>query len=417
MNTTSLAAWPAPLTAGVLRWFPTLAEAGEFMEIAIDRPVMPMTRRLDGGIELRARAFPIGPDVFCNMYDIAWNQAAIAASLHVSACPAIPPHGTDGSQVTASAGFFYLADLSARMPRQASLNLAVSNNAIASLPVTDREAVTCRAGTLAVAYVRAEGLLTLGGTTLTWTGSRTGRRADCYAYGNGNAIIRHQHDSATGTVRVLDEQSMLTPPLPPASGLTDIGFTASGTGFDAVTESTRGRLDICGHDLVLRCPADHAGRPDIRIHSIGCLDCYDLPDSAVSVGPPLDCPDFAGHPVNRDPSLGSRPPFADVRMARLVLYADLAGRAHLRLFDGRPGSSAFPGITPAEARDAIAADTSFQWGCFLDPGQTAKLWVTGTNGVDSYGNRHYLRWPQRTGESFGWIPDEGRPVASFITIR
>ena len=82
----------------------------------------------------------------------------------------------------------------------------------------------------------------------------------------------------------------------------------------------------------------------------------------------LDCPDFTAHSVNHDRSLGSRPPFTARRMARMVLYADPQNRMHLRLFDGRPQSPVLPGVTPSEARDAIAADTGYRWGCFLDPG-------------------------------------------------
>lgn len=101
----------------------------------------------------------------------------------------------------------------------------------------------------------------------------------------------------------------------------------------------------------------------------------------------------------------------------MVLYADPQNRMHLRLFDGRPQSPVFPGVTPSEARDAIAADTGYRWGCFLDPGQTAKLWVGGDDGVTGHGNRHYLRWPDNPAGTFAWIPDQGRPVSSFITMQ
>lgn len=272
-----------------------------------------------------------------------------------------------------------------------------------------------------MAHVRAVGLLALNGTALTWAGSRTGRTADCYAYGNGNAVISHREDPVTETARVLDETSRLTPPMPPGQAMADIGFTAAGDGgFRAVAVSRSGGMDIFSHDIVLRCPAGCVtpGRPgEMRILQVGCLRGDDLPDSAVSAGPSLQCPDFTAHPVNRDPSLGSRPPFADRRMARMALYGDRENQVHLRLFDGRPGSAAFPGVTPSEARDAIAADTGYRWGCFLDSGQTAKLWVSGEDGPASYGNRHYLRWPEDTAGTFGWVPDEGRPVASFIPLR
>jgi hypothetical protein len=278
-----------------------------------------------------------------------------------------------------------------------------------------------RRGTLSAAYVRAHGVLALDGVRLTWTGSRTARAADCYVYGNGNAVISHQEDHVTGGVRVLDEASRLTPPISPDGKMTDVGFmSAPDGGFRAVAASASGKMDIFSHDLVLRCPAElvESGRANqVDVLEIDWLRCEDLPDSAVSAGPSLDCPDFTAHPVNHDRSLGSRPPFTGRRMARMVLFADPENRVHLRLFDGRPQSPAFGGITPSEARDAIARDTGYRWGCFLDPGQTAKLWVSSEDGVTGYGNRHYLRWPENRADSFAWVPDEGRAVSSFITVH
>lgn len=200
-----------------------------------------------------------------------------------------------------------------------------------------------------------------------------------------------------------------------------IGFTALPDGtFRPVSKSSTGRMDIFRHDVVLRCPADSArsGRPQkMGLLQIGCLTSEDLPDCAVSAGPLLECADFAAHPVNSDPSLGSRPPFADRPMARMALYGGRDGRTHLRLFDGRPGSAVFPGVTPAAARDAIADDPGYRWGCFLDPGQTAKLWVDSGQGTVGFGNRHYLQWPADPAEAFRWIPDSGRLVASYISLR
>ncbi len=408
---------------GALRPFASLPEASAFMAAEVDRPAAGGAWQIAAGIELRVAVLELGGAAFCNMYDVTWEQAAAAAGMHVAARPVEPPSAEParGALVTATAGFFFLADRASGMPRQAGLNLAISEGRILSVPVADRETVISRAGTLSVAHVRAGGLLALNGTALTWAGSRTGRTADCYAYGNGNAVISHREDAVTGTARVLDETSRLTPPIPPGRAMADIGFMAADEGgFRSVAASRTGRMDIFSHDIVLRCPAAciKPGRPDeMRILQVGCLRGDDLPDSAVSAGPSLGCPDFTAHPVNRDPSLGSRPPFADRRMARMVLYGGRDSRTHLRLLDGRPGSAAFPGVTPSEARDAIADDTGYRWGCFLDPGQTAKLWVSSEHGLASYGNRHYLRWPEDTAGTFSWIPGKGRPVASLITLR
>jgi len=138
---------------------------------------------------------------------------------------------------------------------------------------------------------------------------------------------------------------------------------------------------------------------------------------AVSVGPMLGEADFTNHPINSDKSLGGKPPFLDVPLVRTVLYEKDDGTMHLRLFDGRPGSPIFPGVTPRQAADAIKGESEIAWGCFLDPGQTAKLIVRTQNDMASYGNTHYLKWPEQPGEKFIWVPKTGRPVASMITLR
>lgn len=407
------------------RSFSSPREAAAFMETEIDRPVTERVTQLGEGIRLHAAARSVGESGFANVYDVACEPGAGTARIHVSDRPVEPKttEQADGALVTTSAGFFFLADKASGLPRQASLNLAIDGGRIVSLPVVDREAVMTRSGVLSAEHIRAEGEFAINGNSVTWTGSRTGRSADCYIYGNGNAVITHEKDPATGTSRVLDEASRLTPAIPTEDRgrLVDVGFMAAEDGsFRSVDISESGGLDIFGHDIVARCPAGciYPGRENrLDVRRIGALRGDDLPESAVSVGPSLDTGDFAAHPINHDPSLGSQPPFTERRMARLVLYEDLENKTHLRLFDGRPGSQDFRGVTPSEARDAIAADTGYRWGCFLDPGQTAKIWVEEHGMSASYGNRHYLRWPQDDKDNYAWVPDKGRPISSFITIR
>lgn len=57
------------------------------------------------------------------------------------------------------------------------------------------------------------------------------------------------------------------------------------------------------------------------------------------------------------------------------------------------------------------------WGCFLDPGQTAKLVVRDGNELASCGNMHYLKWPQIPNDKYVWVPNIGRPTASTIALR
>lgn len=75
------------------------------------------------------------------------------------------------------------------------------------------------------------------------------------------------------------------------------------------------------------------------------------------------------------------------------------------------------GVTPTQAAQAIKNETDVAWGCFLDPGQTAKLTVRGDTDIASYGNTHYLKWPKQPGGKFIWVPKTGRPVASMIALR
>jgi hypothetical protein len=410
-------------TASGRRSFTSLREASAFIEAEIDRPVTRQACPVGTGIELRIFPRTLSNGQFTNVYDVSWEPDTATAGIHISARPADIKvmNQARSALVAASAGFFVLGDKASALPRQTSLQLAISDGRIVSLPVADRETVLSRNGTLSTAYIPAEGRLAIGSQELTWTGSRTQRPAQCYVYGNGNAVITHQHDPLTGTARVLDEASRLTPAIRPGGQMIDVGFAAADDGGCwSAAVSASGRMDIFRYDFVVRCPAGivKPGRfVRMDILQVGPLHGSCLPDAAVSAGPFLDAADFTAHPINDDPSLGSRPPFTERRMARLVLYQDPRGWTHLRLFDGRPGSRRFGGVTPTEARDAIAADTGSRWGCFLDPGQTARICLNGPDGLTSYGNRHYLQWPGNTTGRFTWVPGTGRPVSSIITVR
>jgi hypothetical protein len=292
---------------------------------------------------------------------------------------------------------------------------------VLSLPVVDREALVCRNGILSTQDISAEGQVAINGNELTWAGSRTGHDAQSYVYGNGNIVITRRKDPVTGSARVLDEASRLTPAMPAGDGWVDVGFRATPDGgFSSAAIAPEGGMDIFAYDIVMRCQAhyiDPHGSNRMDVRRIGSSQADAFPDFAVTVGPSLDFPDFAAHPINQDPSLGDTPPLTDDRKVRMILYHDLEGRTHLRLFDGRPGSPSFQGATPTEARDAIAADTGYQWGCFLDGGGTAKMWVVEDGTMTSYGNRHYLRFPKQNEDQFIWTPDVGRPVSSVLTFQ
>ena len=99
-------------------------------------------------------------------------------------------------------------------------------------------------------------------------------------------------------------------------------------------------------------------------------------------------------------------------------FATPDGLTHLQLFDARPGSHRFVGVTPDEAHDAIMQEFGqLAWGCFLDPGQTARLVARDGSDVRTFGNRHYLDKPLSVPGPWTWQPQIGRPTASALVIR
>ncbi|WP_436776422.1 hypothetical protein [Yinghuangia sp. YIM S09857] len=403
-----------------------MQEALRFMETEIDRPAEDRVTTLDNGFELRVFAHTFPDGMFTNVYDLSWTPGSAHAALDFTARPEEVLSRARTAPATATGAFFVLADEASGLPPQTSLNLAIRERRILSLPVVDREVLLCRDGELTTDHVAADGELNLNGAPVSWTGSRTGRTAESYVYGNGNVVIARRRDASTGSVRVLDEASRRTPAIPGSSATpagerwADVGFVAVGDGtFRSTAVAEHGQLDIFAHDLVVRCRAAHLrphGANTLAVTRIGALHGDNFPDFAVSVGPSLDVPDYLAHSINQDRSHGE-PAFSDERRVRMVLFRGLDDRTHIRLYDGRPASPTFRGATPTEARDHIAAGTGYRWGCFLDGGQTAKMWVVEDGVLTSYGNRHYLRWPDATEKNFIWVPDIGRPVSSCITFR
>jgi hypothetical protein len=235
-------------------------------------------------------------------------------------------------------------------------------------------------------------------------------------FSNGNVVIQHQMNEATGKARVLNEDSRYTPEIT-QDGIIDVGFIGKGRNhFAGITQNALGGTDIFAHDFVLRLPERYTtAYPELELHTIGELALSKFKGGAFSAGPLLNA-DFLNHPINQDLSLGSHPPFLDSRMARLVLYRTEDGFTHLRLFDGRPSSEVFPGVTPDEARTYVSTDGEVEWGCFLDPGQSARLSVNLGGQIQSYGNSHYVRWPTEDNPNYVWTPENGRPVANLIAL-
>lgn len=402
--------------------FDTDRAAKEFVRERVDLPALEHTEALGEGMVLHTFSLELEEGKFTNVYDLSFPADHARASItshdkltsvfdHVNVHSAI--------RAAASGGFSFLADQTSAMPRQLSLNLALVDGQLRGFPVVDREAVLVNCKRLSAEYLRAIGELRINSTEVSWSGSLTDHETDTKVFANGNSIITHVQNDATGSIRMLEESSRYTPVID-IDDTTDVGFMRREDGiFVGVTSSSSGQLDIFGHDVVVRMHKrhTHGGLPEMRVQTLGNKAVDSSLQGALSVGPMLDSGNFAEHPINNDASLGGRPPFLDVPLARTVLYETDDGMVHLQLFDGRPGSSIFPGVTPNQAADFIASGERVAWGCFLDPGQTAKLVIRIGDDIASYGNTHYLKWPEQPGEKFIWVPKSGRLVASMIILR
>lgn len=401
--------------------FDTLTEAQTFMQDTVDIPVL--ARREDIGRGLNLRAFPLELEGggFTNVYDLSFREGAVTPTIHahteLKSIYELAKHERRPMAVTGG-GFFYLADVGSATPRQPSLNLAVSNHLVRSLPVVDREAIVCQDQHLSAQHVASLGMLSLNGYELSWSGSLTAHDTDIKVFGNGNVVITHQYSEATGSARVLDEASRFTP-LIEEDEVIDVGFIAREDGLFISKEIGKGGVDIFAHDMVLRCHERHlVGDQAMRLLTVGGMAIGGSLQGALSVGPMLTPQAFEAHPINKDMSLGSKPPFVERPLARTAMYASADGSVHIRLFDGRPGSGVFPGVTPSEVLANVTEDDDIVWGCFLDPGQTAKLCVyRGDDRIESFGNRHYLKWAAAPGEKYAWVPDIGRPTGSAIALQ
>jgi len=405
--------------------FDTVADAQAYISGVIDVPVSNTERTLAPGLTLTTYSQALPDGRFTNIYDIAYSAAAVSPAVRVFNTPTSVYDALTVAPDTMAAsggGFFYLADQGSATPRQSALNLAIADGTILSLPIADKEAVIIdEQQGISARHIRALGTLSINGKLLQWSGSLTDRETDCMVFGNGNAVITHVEDKTTGSARVLNEASRYTPEMPIGTNKADVGFISQGgSKFIARTISHAGGLDIFAHDIVVRCDTAYVYTDtaiELDVHTIDSIHTADGIRGALSVGPMLSETDFDNHPINRDASLGSKPPFIERPLARMALFETVDGMVHLRLFDGRPCSKVFPGVTPSEAKALILSETDIAWGCFLDPGQTAKLCTRSEDSIDSFGNTHYLQWPTNPEEHrFTWLPHIGRPVASIITL-
>lgn len=402
--------------------FETDRAAKEFVREHVDMPAAENVEALSDGMILHTFSQELEEGRFTNVYDLSFRKGSVHPSIEFHDKPiSVFEHVSTRTdiKVATSSGFFFLADQASATPRQLSLNLAFLDGQMHGFPVVDREAVLTDGEHLSTAYVEALGVLAVDNTDLSWSGSLTQHETDIKVFANGNSIITHVQNDATGNIRVLDENSRYTPAIE-TDDTTDIGFIRREDGvFIGVSSNKSGGLDIFSHDVIIRTHERyaHGELPEMRVRMLGNNAVDSTLHGAISVGPMLDATDFTTHPINKDETLGGKPPFFDVPLARTVLYETDDEIVHIRLFDGRPGSSTFPGVTPNQVAHAIKNESEVAWGCFLDPGQSAKLVVKVDDDITCHGNTHYLKWPRLPGEKFVWTPKTSRPVASMITLH
>lgn len=404
-----------------LHSFDTDRAATDFVRERVDVPIPERIEDLGRGIALCSYTEELDDGAFTNVYDLSFRADSVCPNIELhNQLTSVFDYVKDKPDLRAATGggFFFLADKANAMPRQLGLNLALQNRQLHGLPVVDREAVLVNNKRLSAKNLQALGTLSIGETELSWSGSLTQYETEAKIFATGNSIIAHVQNDETGSIRVLEESSRYTPAID--DDTVDIGYVLREDGtFAGINSSTSGYLDIFSHDVVVRTHERHiyGGLPDMRVLTLGGIALDGSLQGALSVGPLIETEDFTAHPINKDLSLGGKPPFLDVPLARTVLYGTADEKVHVQLFDGRPGSPIFPGVTPREASRLVRQGEDVVWGCFLDPGQTAKLVVRSENDVESYGNTHYLKWPTEPGWKFVWTPKSGRPVASIITLR
>ncbi len=396
------------------------AAVARFMNTRIDHPCEEAQIAVSPGITLSTRPYELEDDQFTNIYRISTTPPSLDMDVRVSPQPAGVNEALEKHErVAASAGFFFLADVASQVPKQAALHGAIANHLIYGLPLVDRELLELRGNnTVSARVAKALGNLSVGGEELVWAGLLTDHDHEVTVYGGGNARISHQ-ETDRGLVRVLEESSKFTSKI--KGNQADAGCTLDPhTGNFIVTHTSGGgKMNIFDHDLTLRLPKKLAKRGTaIEVTSLDQTPITEL-RGAISVGPSLlGEQSYADHPINSDLSLGTMPPFIRRRMARMAIFATPDGLTHLQLFDARPGSHRFVGVTPDEAHDAILQEFGqLTWGCFLDPGQTARLVARDGSAVRTFGNRHYLDKPLSVPGPWTWQPQIGRPTASALVIR
>lgn len=404
--------------------FDSVAEMDTFMATTMDRPIKPRTTTLTGGMRMVAKTRKTGLTTFTNIYDLQWSHQGSLRAVVNCHTPTQSITKTIANEASMAAivngGFFYLTDKDRDNPQHVALNFAVENNVLLSLPIIDREALIIMNNTMRARVIQAQGVLHIGDRKFRWRGSRTEHSADCTIFNLSNVHVHYVDDARFGTMRQLDSTTRYTPIITVGTPQMDLGIVEQDGKLVVAAQDWGGSLDLFKYNFVIRCPRASSSEnmigQTVIVDTVDDLKVADI-QGALTTGPALDAPDFNNHNVNFDLSLCDKPPFIDCRTARLVLLST-QDTYHLVLFDSRKGSETFAGVTPTEVRDSIREMYGpIVWGCFLDSGLTSKIAVRHAGTIQTFGNRHYTRWPKSSDEKFHWIPDEGRLVGSSIALH
>ena len=314
-----------------------------------------------------------------------------------------------------NAGFFFFADVASHLPIDGTFNLCVGDGKIVGLPCVNRPALLVSDGKLTVREIRARGKISIGDKKIRWHGAHSKKVRDgAVLYNSACCMIEHRLNDRHKEERFLRDDVNTTPR---HSEITDMIVRANTDGQLIVAEiNTGGGSDFFAGNFILQMKNDLA--QNIRLGDsvvVDMLDDLELSSiqSAVTIGPKVN--HFANestHQINTDKSLGSHPPFRQKRMARSIIYQDMEGDIHLRIFDGAPKTKNFQGVTPREAAELIGSNV--RWAYHLDPGQSAKLAVSTEEEVQTYSNEHYLRLPKRDQVPALWTPKGSRPTTSAL---
>ncbi len=386
-----------------------------------------VTIELSPGILLEKGHLMLGKDgSFANYYDITCDTGNGATDVQLFSRNT-PLHmkrmvQNDPDVIAATnGGFFFLSDESPEgMIENSNYQLDIRNGVIHGLPVADRPFLYLENGELQATEMVARGILTIDEVPYSWRGSRSAETAsDGILYTAASGAIVHEPAPHTGSRRVT--KAVTTPT---SSEVLDVIIAKKSAGQLFVQEIVLGGgSSVYAGIGVLQLPATTEIVPGTTI-TIPQIDTLDLSSvtTGFSIGPSVaHFTTQSDHEINHDASLGSNPPLGTNRIARTIIYKDVNGQIHSRLFDGVPTSDICRGITPNEVATLFETIPT-EWAYHLDGGQSAKV-VTreALNEADttlhSYGNKHYVRWPNIEQHPYLWDPDGGRKVPNGILFK